>query len=138
MPTVQQREWLSMLAMGSDGTKSLADGSTMVAGVHLRWSIAGNLGFPPDAFDVYRCDATKIEWFCIDIDGDLNFSTPQQTVKIGDPPAWKLSATVGMVYQSGVCSEGAGGIFLEGEQTLDVLPVIPAIAPFAVRAVKVI
>ena len=43
-----------MTGLGTDGGQPLADGSQMEAGIHLRWQMGEDLGFPLFGFDLYR------------------------------------------------------------------------------------
>jgi hypothetical protein len=43
-----------MVARGTLGGQRRADGSNIESGVHLRWQVAPELGFPPGGFDLYR------------------------------------------------------------------------------------
>ena len=54
MNKLQNGEYLGMLGKGTSGGQLRADGSEIEAGVHLRWQMAQELGFPPEGFDLYR------------------------------------------------------------------------------------
>ena len=56
MKRLQKPELLGMAGRGSRGEQVRADGSTLEEGVHLRWQMAPELGFPSDGFDVFRRD----------------------------------------------------------------------------------
>jgi hypothetical protein len=43
-----------MIGLGTGGGQLLADGSRMEAGIHLRWQMGEDLGFPVAGFDLYR------------------------------------------------------------------------------------
>jgi len=45
---------LNMVARGTPGGSRRADGSEIERGVHLRWQVAPELGFPSGGFDIYR------------------------------------------------------------------------------------
>jgi hypothetical protein len=47
-------ELLGMVGKGTPGGQPRADGSEIERGVHLRWQMAQELGFPPGGFDIYR------------------------------------------------------------------------------------
>jgi hypothetical protein len=53
---LQNGELLGMAGKGTPGGQLRVDGSEIEAGVHLRWQMAQELGFPPLGFDVYRRD----------------------------------------------------------------------------------
>src|SRR5947208_1866296 len=97
----------------------------MVAGVHLRWSIGDDLGFPPGGFDIYRRERRpEIEWACLDLLVGVTMGTPLRTHY-----GWVLTASVGMSYDTGSCPSGLG-LYLEGKQTLEVIP------PKTARAIR--
>lgn len=50
----QLPQWLGVCALGTTGGQHLADDGVMERGVHLRWHLGRDLGFPPGGFDVYR------------------------------------------------------------------------------------
>jgi hypothetical protein len=51
---LQNPEILGMAGRGSRGELAQADGSILEEGVHLRWQMAPELGFPSGGFDIYR------------------------------------------------------------------------------------
>jgi hypothetical protein len=54
MNRYQNANLLGMIGRGSSGGQARADGSSLEAGVHLRWQIDPALGFPKGGFDIYR------------------------------------------------------------------------------------
>ena len=54
MNRYQNASLLGVIARGSSGGQARADGSSLEAGVHLRWQIEPALGFPKGGFDIYR------------------------------------------------------------------------------------
>ena len=54
MNRYQNASLLGIIARGSSGGQARADGSSLEAGVHLRWQIEPALGFPKGGFDIYR------------------------------------------------------------------------------------
>lgn len=54
MKRLQNPELLGMAGTGSRGDQARADGSIIEEGVHLRWQMAPELGFPSGGFDIYR------------------------------------------------------------------------------------
>ena len=54
MKRLQNPEILGMAGRGSRGEQARADGSILEEGVHLRWQMTPELGFPSGGFDVYR------------------------------------------------------------------------------------
>ncbi len=61
MERIQNPELLGMAGTGSRGEFTRADGSTLEEGVHLRWQMAPELGFPSGGFDVYRRDENYLK-----------------------------------------------------------------------------
>ena len=54
MERQQNPQLLSMIGLGTTSGQRRADGSLMEAGVHLRWQMGEEMGFPPGGFDLYR------------------------------------------------------------------------------------
>jgi hypothetical protein len=54
LDVLQNGELLGMAAKGTPGGEPRLDGSDSEAGIHLRWQMAPELGFPPKGFDLYR------------------------------------------------------------------------------------
>lgn len=54
MNPYQADHLLTMTSRGSTGGEPRVDGSDLEPGIHLRWQMAPELGFPPGGFDLYR------------------------------------------------------------------------------------
>ncbi len=113
-----------MIALGSDGGQPRADGSSVEAGIHLRWHFDSGLGFPPGGFDVYRrkhevCGEFKVDpptilWQSPELDFELEASSRVKKARVCE-----------------IDGRSSDGFQLPGRQTLD------ATLPKAVRSVIV-
>lgn len=61
----QNSDLLGLIGRGTLGGRLRADGSSLEPGIHLRWQISAELGFPQGGFDLYRRDeANDNYWQC--------------------------------------------------------------------------
>lgn len=114
----QQPDLLSLVALGTTGGQPLADGSTLAAGIHLRWAMGKSLGFPVGGFDVYRRQHSPGTQVCVSFVG---WSAVARHFTVSD---FTFTATRSVTLATG-CS-GSAALYLAGSQSLHVEPPWPA------------
>jgi len=106
-----------MIGLGTNGGQPRADGSPMEMGIHLRWQMGEEIGFPVGGFDLYR-RAQNLDLFarC----GILSKTTLGMIVWVPKTPGTMLAVELSASGESRTI-EGCGGtngLGLPGEQSL--------------------
>lgn len=122
----QQPEWLSLVALGTDGGQALADGSVMATGIHLRWDFESNLGFPTGGFDIFRREHLRGDQVCAVFfprQGggiDLIASLHPQGIGSKNGPKFVISTSRDARLRGGCGKQRDTSLLLPGEQTLHI------------------
>lgn len=116
---LQNPNLLSMIGLGTAGGQPRADGSQLERGIHLRWQIGDDIGFPRSGFNLYRREQNldlflKCGGFLRQDNGNIRWipTSPAASQLIDVIPSGESRAVRG-------CGEAQpSSILLPGQQTL--------------------
>lgn len=107
----------ALLALGTPGGERCVDGTELVAGVHLLWTVDVGLGFPGGGYDVARREHRGPEWFCLPFD---QAGLPASGETDWSWGSFTLAVTPGRVSLDHDACGASPGLALPGARTLTV------------------
>jgi hypothetical protein len=123
---VSAAAWLAVVGLGSDGGQALADGDLLARGVHLRWGLRPDLGFPVGGYDVWRRRHREAEWVCLRPDDGL--LPPPGGVTEWHALGYAFELDPGVVHFDGHACAPTGAVYLPGQRSLEVRAPRPMVA----------
>ena len=118
--------WLAVVGLGTDGGEMLADGDRLARGVHLRWGLRPDLGFPVGGYDVWRRGHRDAEWVCLR--PDVGLLPPPGGVTEWQALGYGFELDAGAVHFDGHACAPTGAVHLPGQRSLEVRAPQPMVA----------
>ena len=118
--------WLAVVGLGTDGGEMLADGDRLARGVHLRWGLRPDLGFPVGGYDVWRRGHRDAEWVCLR--PDVGLLPPPGGVTEWQALGYGFELDPGAVHFDGHACAPTGAVYIPGQRSLEVRAPQPMVA----------